>query len=41
MTIGGVIVFIELINIFLASVNNLPNILASYGKAKVAKRRLG
>lgn len=40
MSVGGIVAFIELMNIFLAPINILPNVLNSYRKAKGAMVRL-
>jgi len=40
LTFGGLIAFIELMNIFLAPMNILPNIINSYRKAKAASERV-
>lgn len=40
MSVGGIVAFIELMNIFLAPMNVLPNVLNSYRKAKGAMLRL-
>jgi len=40
LSFGGLIAFVELINIFLAPMNILPNIINSYRKAKAASERI-
>ncbi|PMQ02440.1 MAG: hypothetical protein CBR30_02015 [Dictyoglomus sp. NZ13-RE01] len=40
MTVGGILAFIELLNVFLASVNVFPNIISNYRKAKAAGERI-
>jgi ABC-type multidrug transport system fused ATPase/permease subunit len=40
LTLGGIIAFIELMNIFLAPMNVLPNIINSYRKAKSSSERI-
>ncbi len=40
MSIGGIIAFIGLINVFIAPMNVLPNIINSYKKAKAALERV-
>jgi len=40
LTLGGIIAFIELINVFLAPMNVLPNVINSYRKAKSSSERI-
>lgn len=40
ISIGGIVAFIEIMNIFLNPVNNLPNILNNYQKAKAGLIRI-
>ncbi|MEN2984119.1 MAG: ABC transporter ATP-binding protein [Dictyoglomaceae bacterium] len=40
MTVGGIVAFIEIMNIFLNPVNTFPNILNNYQKAKAGLKRI-